>query len=88
MSDLLSLKPMGLVWGGIGVSLLLLVQVMLGTQVRENVDLVSSALGEANRAEWIPNLGKHLSHSSQFLLSRNGEHPVLGLVTEGSVFYC
>lgn len=57
MSDLLSVKPMGLVWGGVGVSLLLLIQVMLGTQVRENVDLVSSALGEANRHEWIPNLG-------------------------------
>ena len=57
MSELLSVKPMGLVWGGVGVSLLVLIQVMLGTQVRENVDLVSSALGEANRHEWIPNLG-------------------------------
>jgi heme a synthase len=57
MSDLLSIKPMGLVWGGVAVSILILIQIMIGTQVRENVDLVASALGEANRAEWIPNLG-------------------------------
>ncbi len=56
MSDLLTLKPMGLVWGGVGVSLLILIQIIIGTQVRENVDLVASALGEAHRDEWIPNL--------------------------------
>ena len=56
MSDLLTVKPMGLVWGGVGVSLLVLIQIVIGTQVRENVDLISSALGEANRHEWIPNL--------------------------------
>ena len=57
MSRYLSIKPMGLVWGGVGVSLLILIQIMIGTQVRENVDLISSALGEAHRDEWIPNLG-------------------------------
>lgn len=56
MSDLLSVKPMGLVGGGVGVCLLILVQIMIGTQVRENVDLVSAALGDAHRDEWIPNL--------------------------------
>jgi heme a synthase len=56
MSDLLTVKPMSLVWGGVGVSFLILIQIMIGTQVRESVDVVSSALGEANRAEWIPNL--------------------------------
>ncbi len=56
MSDLLTIKPMGLVWGGVGVSILILIQIIIGTQVRENVDLISSALGEANRHEWIPNL--------------------------------
>ncbi len=64
MSDLLSVKPMGLVWGGIGVSLLILIQIIIGTQVRENVDLISSALGEEHRNEWIPNL------SSVYLLHR------------------
>jgi heme a synthase len=56
MSDLLTVKPMGLVWGGVGVSFLILIQIILGTQVRESVDVVSAALGEANRAEWVPNL--------------------------------
>ncbi|MBL7815327.1 MAG: COX15/CtaA family protein [Saprospiraceae bacterium] len=56
VSDLLTLKPMGLIWGGVGVSVLVLIQVIIGTQVRESVDLVSAALGEENRHEWIPNL--------------------------------
>ena len=69
VSDLLTVKPMGLVWGGVGVSLLILAQVMIGTQVRENVDLVSSALGEANRHEWIPNLsGVYTFHRTFYYL--------------------
>lgn len=69
MSDLLTIKPMGLVWGGVGVSLLILIQVILGTQVRESVDLVSSALGEEHRSEWIPNLGSvYRSHRTFYYL--------------------
>ena len=77
VSDLLTVKPMGLVWGGVGVSLLILAQVMIGTQVRENVDLVSSALGEANRHEWIPNL------SSIYTFHRTFYY----LVTAGIVYW-
>ena len=36
----------------------LLVQVILGTQVREQVDIVAKELGEENRASWIARLGQ------------------------------
>ena len=73
MSDLLTVKPMGLVWGGVGVSLLILIQVILGTQVRENVDLVASALGEVHRSEWIPNLdGVYRFHRTFYYLVTAG----------------
>ena len=41
-------------WAGIA---LLTVQLMLGTQVREAIDLIAKALGEAERWNWISNLG-------------------------------
>jgi heme a synthase len=56
MSDLLSIKPMSLVWGGIGVSVLILIQIITGTQVRENIDIIAKTLGESNRSEWIGEL--------------------------------
>jgi cytochrome c oxidase assembly protein subunit 15 len=56
ISGLLQVKPMSLIWGGVGVSLLILIQIITGTQVRENVDIIGKTLGEANRTEWIANL--------------------------------
>jgi heme a synthase len=49
--------PWNLIGGGVVVSGLILVQIIIGTQVRENVDVVKAALGEGNRSEIIPNLG-------------------------------
>ena len=50
-------KPMSKVWLGVGVCALVLSQIIIGTQVRESVDMVSRAIGEGNRVDWIPNLG-------------------------------
>lgn len=36
---------------------LLLTQIILGTQVREAIDSIASSLGESNRGEWVSNLG-------------------------------
>jgi heme a synthase len=55
-SELLYVKPMAQVWLGIGVSFLILIQIILGTQVRESVDIVSKSMGEAQRSEWLNNL--------------------------------
>ncbi len=57
ISDLLYVKPMSKVWLGVGVSAVILAQIIIGTQVREEVDVVSKAFGEAERNEWIVNLG-------------------------------
>jgi heme a synthase len=49
--------PKQITWLGVGVSIIALVQVMLGTQVRETVDVVAKMMGAEARAEWIANLG-------------------------------
>lgn len=50
-----------------------LVQIILGTQVRESIDVVAKQLGESFRSEWISHLGKsfiiHRSFSIIVLLS-------------------
>jgi cytochrome c oxidase assembly protein subunit 15 len=46
-----------LIWGGVVVCGLILIQIIVGTQVRENVDVVKATLGENNRQEIIENLG-------------------------------
>lgn len=46
-----------LIGGGVVVCVLILIQIIIGTQVRENVDVVKAALGENNRSEIIDNLG-------------------------------
>ncbi|MBU2915339.1 COX15/CtaA family protein [Reichenbachiella agariperforans] len=52
--------------------ILFFAQVLLGTQVREAVDLIADTLGEANRWDWIENLGIvfyiHRSYSIILLL--------------------
>ncbi|RMG75003.1 MAG: heme A synthase [Bacteroidetes bacterium] len=47
-------KLKALAWAGVGV---MLVQIVLGTQVREGVDEVAKAMGEAERASWLAGLG-------------------------------
>ncbi|MEZ4688346.1 MAG: COX15/CtaA family protein [Bacteroidia bacterium] len=45
------------IWGMAGILLVFtLIQVLMGTQVREQVDEVAKALGEAQRADWIGEL--------------------------------
>jgi heme a synthase len=56
MSDLLTVKPMSRVWLGLGVSVIILIQIIIGTQVREAIDVISKTLGEAQRHTWIENL--------------------------------
>jgi heme a synthase len=46
-----------LISGGVVVCVLILIQIIIGTQVRENVDVVKAALGEKNHSEIIDNLG-------------------------------
>jgi heme a synthase len=56
VSDLVYVKPMGKVWLGIGVSALVLAQIIMGTQVRESIDVISKTMGEAQRHLWVENL--------------------------------
>ncbi|MEZ4825797.1 MAG: COX15/CtaA family protein [Bacteroidia bacterium] len=46
-----------LVYTGLAVIVLTLGQILLGTQVRENVDIVAEQMGEENRMGWIAALG-------------------------------
>ena len=50
-------NPKALILGGVLVCGLILTQIIIGTQVRENVDVVKVALGEARHSEIISNLG-------------------------------
>jgi cytochrome c oxidase assembly protein subunit 15 len=51
------LVPKKVAWVGVGVSILALMQVMFGTQVRESVDVTAKIMGADARAAWIENLG-------------------------------
>jgi heme a synthase len=69
ISELLYVKPMSKVWLGVGISLLILIQIIIGTQVRENIDVVSKILGEELRDEWVFNLdGIYAVHKSFYYL--------------------
>ncbi len=46
-------------WLGLATTLVVLTQMMIGTKVRENVDLVGKVLGESNRSAWVANLGDY-----------------------------
>jgi heme a synthase len=50
-------KPWNLIAGGVVVCGLVLTQIIIGTQVRENVDMVKAKFSEENRSEIINNLG-------------------------------
>ena len=49
--------PPSLLWLSMGVTGIILLQIMWGTQVREEIDAIALQLGEANRANWISSLG-------------------------------
>jgi cytochrome c oxidase assembly protein subunit 15 len=49
--------PKSIAWLGVGISMVALVQVLFGTQVREMVDVVAKTLGTDARERWIENLG-------------------------------
>lgn len=53
LSDKVYVKRMGLVWSGVGVSLIVLLQIIFGTQVRESVDLVARQVGDEQRELWV-----------------------------------
>ncbi len=50
-------KPWNLIGGGVVICGLILTQIIIGTQVRENVDIVKAALSANERSEIIPKLG-------------------------------
>lgn len=49
--------PSKLAWLGVIISIIALAQILLGTQVREAVDIVSKTIGEERRGDWTSNLG-------------------------------
>lgn len=62
-------KPNRLYWILITAFILMNVQVVLGTQVREQVDLIAAQFGNLFRSEWVDHLGNYfLIHRSYSLL--------------------
>ena len=47
----------GFTWLSVAVVLLTLVQILIGTQVREQVDEIAIAIGNQNRETWVDQLG-------------------------------
>lgn len=58
--------PKSLFFIGIAVAFTVLLQIILGTQVRENVDVVAKAMGESARGEWTQNLGAIYRYHTSF----------------------
>lgn len=58
--------PKNLFYIGIGVAVAVLSQIVLGTQVRENVDVVAKAMGETARGEWLQHLGDIYRYHTSF----------------------
>jgi cytochrome c oxidase assembly protein subunit 15 len=59
-------KAVNLAKMGLGICALTLIQIILGTQVRENVDVVAIKLGEAKRGEWIAALSEIYRYHTSF----------------------
>ncbi|MBX7243102.1 MAG: COX15/CtaA family protein, partial [Bacteroidia bacterium] len=57
-----------LIFMGAGISFLILLQIAIGTQVRENVDVVAKSLGDAQRSQWIENLGAVYRYHTSFYI--------------------
>jgi cytochrome c oxidase assembly protein subunit 15 len=64
------------IWLGVGI-LLMFVQVVLGTQVREQIDLIASQLEYQNRSLWISQLGLSFYVHRSFSLVLIGMHAYL-----------
>lgn len=58
--------PKSLFFLGIAVAIVVLGQIILGTQVRENVDVVAKSMGESARADWTQNLGAIYRYHTSF----------------------
>lgn len=63
-------------WLGVGI-LLMFVQVVLGTQVREQIDLIAVELGYQDRSLWISRLGSSFYIHRSFSLVLIGMHAYL-----------
>lgn len=57
-----------LVWLGVAVIVLTVLQILVGTQVRESVDHVAQQLGESRRAEWLQGSVFYSIHKVGWLL--------------------
>jgi cytochrome c oxidase assembly protein subunit 15 len=66
--------PKKILWLLIVASILMLVQVVLGTQVREGIDRVSFALGNLLREEWVGRVGMVFLVHRSFSLVLLGVH--------------
>lgn len=51
----------GMNWLGLGVMLVTMVQILIGTQVRENVDVIAGSMGGESRESWVGQLGFYYS---------------------------
>lgn len=51
--------PKNLAFIGVVISIIALTQILIGTQVREAVDIASKTLGQSRREEWTSNLGNY-----------------------------
>lgn len=60
-------------WLGIGM-LLMFVQIVLGTQVREHIDVIAAGFGHENRGLWISELGNTFYVHRSFSLALIGLH--------------
>ena len=49
--------PSGVLWLGVAALVIGCVQILLGTQVREEIDIVAGQLGEKGRRVWLENVG-------------------------------
>ena len=52
-----SAVPVSLVWLSLGATAIILLQILWGTQVREEIDTIAVQMGEENRSNWIKSLG-------------------------------
>jgi cytochrome c oxidase assembly protein subunit 15 len=68
------LMPKKILWLLLSVSFLMLIQVVLGTQVREGIDRVSFAMGNLLREEWVSKVGLVFLIHRSFSLVLLGVH--------------
>jgi len=74
----LSAKGNRVKWLGAAAMLLVIIQIIMGTQVREGVDLMAEALGEEARGSWLDNLGAFYGVHKRFQYAVVGAILLLG----------